>query len=112
MKPKVIESPDRRDSKPVMLPGIPAKWKTCALDSECTAVVADCVSWDVLNKKYLNKIYRNLNSCSESVDPGFKPEVVCVDRRCKTTQKTTDVSWEEWLNEMRKNRERPSESGK
>jgi hypothetical protein len=86
------------------LQGIPAQWKACAMDSDCTAGVADCESWEPLNKKYLPKLSENLNSCSASIDPGFQPQTVCVDKACKITEKTTNVSWEEWLNEMQKRR--------
>lgn len=83
------------------LKAIPYKWKMCAEDSDCTAAVVDCVTWDSLNKKYLKKLSKELNSCSESIDPGFQPVTVCIDKACKTTEKTTDVSWEEWLSKMR-----------
>ncbi|MBF0504612.1 MAG: hypothetical protein HQL14_05865 [Candidatus Omnitrophica bacterium] len=88
------------DSQPVSQ-GVPARWQACAKDNDCTAVVVDCVSWEPLNKKYLPKFFKDLNSCLASIDPGFQPQVLCVDRACKTTGKTTHVSWEEWLNEMR-----------
>jgi hypothetical protein len=98
---KVEGKSDKTDSKPV-LQKISAKWRICAIDNDCTSAAADCVSWESLNKKYLNKISKNLNSCSESIDPGFQPESICVDKVCKTTEKTTNVSWEEWLSEMSK----------
>jgi len=88
-----------------LLPGIPAQWQVCSIDSDCTAVVADCVSWEPLNKKYLTKLSKNLNFCSTSIDPGFQPKTVCVKKACKATDKTTLVSWQEWLSEMRKRRE-------
>lgn len=91
------------------LQGIPAKWQACAKDSDCTAAVADCVSWEPLNKKYLHKLSKNLNSCSASIDPGFQPESICVGQACQTTEKTTNVSWEEWLGEMRKEKERSTD---
>ena len=94
----------KSDSQP-LLQGIPAKWQACAINSDCTAAVADCVSWEALNKKYLKKLSKNLNSCSATIDPGFQPETVCVKKACKTTDKTTLVSWQEWLSAMRKNRE-------
>jgi hypothetical protein len=89
------------DSPPV-LQGISAKWQVCTTDSDCTATVADCATWEALNKKYLSKIAKNLKLCSVSIDPGFQPETVCVAKACKTTDKNTQVSWEEWLSAMRK----------
>jgi hypothetical protein len=80
-----------------LLQGIPPKWKACLIDSDCTAAVADCASWDALNKKYLNRLSKNLKSCSESIDPGFQPVTVCVQKFCQATDKTTLVSWDEWL---------------
>jgi len=93
-----------QDSQPA-LQGVPAQWQACSLTSDCTAVVVDCASWEPLNKKFLHRIAKNLNSCSASIDPGFQPETVCVHKACQTTQKTTRVSWEEWLSQMRKTRE-------
>lgn len=86
------------------LPAVPRAWKTCSADSDCTAAVADCVSWEPLNKKYLDKISENLKSCTPSVDPGFQPKTVCVHRVCKTTQEITGVSWAEWLSKIRPSR--------
>jgi len=86
---------------PWVLQGILPKWKVCAADSDCTAVVADCVLWEPINKKYTHKILRNLNSCSASIDPGFQPVTVCVDRVCQATAKSTLVSWQEWLGKMK-----------
>lgn len=100
-KDKTDKNSVKEDSQPV-LQGIPSKWEVCAKDSDCTAVVVDCMTWDPLNKKYLKELAKNLNSCSGSIDPGFQPETVCVNKTCKTTEKTTNVSWEEWLSEMRK----------
>ena len=94
------KKPDETDAKPV-LSGIPFKWKACAVDSDCTAGVVDCVSWVPLNKKYLHKLSKNLRSCSASVDPGFQPEAVCVAKVCQTTEKSTNVSWEEWLSKIK-----------
>jgi len=110
ISPKTGEASDKTnssnsDSKSITR-GIPIKWKACTIDSDCTAVVADCVSWDALNKKYLNKLARNLKSCSESIDPGFQPLTTCVNQMCKTTDQTTLVSWDEWLNDMHKRREK------
>lgn len=102
VKNEARKNPDETDTKQV-LQGIPSKWQACTMDSDCTAAVADCVSWEPLNKKYLDKISKNLHSCSASIDPGFQPETLCVAKMCKTTEKTTDVSWEDWLRERRKN---------
>ena len=104
-----IESKEREDKESdkdegsrVILQGISSKWNVCHIDSDCTAVVADCVSWDSINKKYLRKIIKNLNSCSDVIDPGFQPETICAHKACKMTDKTTLVSWEEWLSQMQK----------
>jgi hypothetical protein len=96
-----LKKESNKEGPAPVLKAIPYKWKTCTIDSDCTAVVADCVSWDSLNKKYLKKVSKDLNACSGSIDPGFQPVTVCVDKECKTTEKTTDVSWEEWLSKMR-----------
>ena len=85
--------------------GISTHWQACSITSDCTAVVVDCASWEALNKKYLNRIAKSMNSCSASIDPGFQPETVCVNKACKITDKTTHVSWQEWLSQMRKTRE-------
>ncbi len=84
------------------LQGIPAQWKACTIDSDCTAGVVDCMSWQPLNKKYLHKLVKDLDPCLSSVDPGFQPQAVCINKACQTTDKSTDVTWEEWLSEMRK----------
>jgi len=94
------ESLNRKDSNEG-LQGVPRQWKACALNSECTAVAADCLIWEPLNKKYLKRIIGNLDSCSKSVDPGFQPETVCVEKECRMTKKSTNVSWEEWLDAIR-----------
>lgn len=91
---------DEKDTGPV-LQGIPAKWRACTMDSDCTAGVLDCVSWDALNKKHLKELSKNLRSCSASIDPGFQPEAACVHKACQITGKITDVSWEEWYNKIR-----------
>jgi len=101
---KFKEHSVKEDSQAV-LQGISAKWQACSVSSDCTAVVADCALWEPLNKKYLNRIAENLNSCSASIDPGFQPETVCVHKACQLTEKTTHVSWEEWLSQMRKKKE-------
>lgn len=103
---KTKDNPVKPDSvkadSPPVLQGISTKWQVCATDSDCTAVVADCASWEALNKEYFNKIAKNLNFCSASIDPGFQPVTRCVLKVCKTTEKNTNVSWEEWLGAMRK----------
>ena len=74
------------------------------MDSDCTAVAADCVTWEAINKRYLGKIIKDLNSCTTAVDPGFQPESICAQKTCQTTEKTTNVSWEEWLSATRKDK--------
>lgn len=96
MSPEVGKNPEGADSKPA-LRGIPAKWQGCATDSDCTAGVADCVSWEALNKEYLPDLFKDLSSCSASIDPGFQPEAVCAHKQCEITEKNTNVSYEEWL---------------
>ena len=87
-----------------MLRGIPSKWQGCRKDSECTAAVADCVSWEGINKDYLSRLFGKLGGCSASIDPGFQPQAACVAGSCQITTKTTDVSWDEWLSGMSKRR--------
>jgi len=84
-----------------LLQGIPSQWKACASDGDCAAGSVDCTSWDALNKKYLRKLSANLAACSSSIDPGFKPVTACVNKMCQATDKSTDISWEEWLIQMR-----------
>jgi hypothetical protein len=92
---KKSEKPDTKKS----LQEIPSKDRTCAKDSDCTAGVADCVSWEPLNKKYVPELLKHSTSCSASIDPGFQPVTVCADKVCRTTDKFTDSSWDDWLNE-------------
>lgn len=92
------EKADKTDSKR-SLQRVPAKDKTCAKDSDCTAGVADCVSWEAYNKKYSKELLKNPSYCSDSIDPGFKPVTVCVAKVCETTEKYTDDSWDDWLGE-------------
>ena len=87
-----------QDENPSMR-AIPLKWQGCAIDSDCTAAVVDCVSWEPVNKSYLDKIPRDSKICSQSIDPGFQPQAVCLAKHCVTTEQTTTVSWQEWLNE-------------
>ena len=103
-KPEVNNNSDQADTQP-QAQGISDQWKTCLTDSDCTAVVADCVSWDVLNKKYLNRFARNLRSCSDAIDPGFQLATACVHKMCQTIDKVTDVSFDEWLSDMHKRKE-------
>ena len=93
---EVPEESDKSDSKR-SLQGIPAKDQTCATDSDCTAGVVDCVSWEPYNKKYLHELFKGSNPCPSSIDPGFQPVTVCVAKICKATEKTSDVSWDDWL---------------
>jgi hypothetical protein len=95
---EVRKSPDKADTKR-SLQGIPAKDQTCAIDSDCTAGVVDCVSWEPFNKKYLHELFKKSTSCPASIDPGFQPVTVCVAKVCKATEKTTDASWDDWLGE-------------
>ncbi len=97
---------DKQDTKPSGLQSIPGRWKACDADSECTAGVVDCVSWEALNKKYLHKLGKDLNACVASIDPGFQPQTACVAKTCQTTNKSTNVSWEEWLNDMQEKKDR------
>ena len=94
------QNSEETNIKPV-LQGIPAQWQACAVDSDCTAGVVDCVSWEAINKKYLKKLSENLRSCSASIDPGFQPEAVCVKKFCESTKKITHVSWAEWLSQIK-----------
>jgi hypothetical protein len=97
--PSSKDKPQEKEAQdaPAVLQGILPKWKSCAANSDCTAVVADCVSWEPINKKYVHKISKNLYSCAPSIDPGFQPVAVCANKVCKATDKTTLVSWKEWL---------------
>ena len=106
--PSPKKDADSSDTKSP-LPGIPDQWKTCAMDSDCTAAVADCVSWDALNRKYLNNLSQNLRSCTKSIDPGFQPEALCIKKACQTTDINTFVSWEEWYSDMQKRKTWSSE---
>jgi hypothetical protein len=92
------DTSDQKDA--AVVEGIPMDWQTCGADSDCTAAVVDCLTWDPVNKKYLSKL-SNWDSCSESIDPGFQPQAVCSHNRCRTTDNTTSVSWPEWLANMR-----------
>jgi hypothetical protein len=89
---------DRSDSRK-SLQQIPAKDRSCTVDSDCTAGVVDCVSWGPLNKKYLKELFKHSTACPDSIDPGFQPVTVCAAKVCRTTDKYTDASWDDWLNE-------------
>jgi len=78
---------------------IPAEDKTCVKDIDCTAGVIDCVSWAAYNKNYTKRLLKGSASCPDSIDPGFQPATVCVAKRCQTTDKTTEASWDDWLHE-------------
>jgi hypothetical protein len=93
---EVQQTADKADTKR-SLQGIPAKDQTCATDSDCTAGVVDCVSWEPFNKKYSHELFKKSNPCPDSIDPGFQPVTVCAAKVCKATDKTTDVSWDDWL---------------
>jgi hypothetical protein len=95
---EVQKNSDKADTKR-SLQGIPAKDQTCATDSDCTAGVVDCVSWEPFNKKYSRELLKESTSCPESIDPGFQPVTVCAAKVCKATDKTTDTSWDDWLGE-------------
>ena len=50
------------------------------------------------HKKYIKEfVARNPQACLQSVDPGLQPVTVCIDKICKSTNKTTNVKWYEWL---------------
>jgi hypothetical protein len=95
------ESPGNADAGPEWQGGIPAAWRACQADRDCTAVAADCATWEPVNKKYLSKFTKYLNSCTSSIDPGFQPQAVCNAKACQTTDKTTGVSWKEWISAMK-----------
>ncbi len=95
---EVQETPDQTDIKK-SLQGIPFKDQACVKDSDCTAGVVDCDSWEPYNKMFSKELFKNTGSCPASIDPGFQPVARCVAKACKTTEKTTAVSWDDWLNE-------------
>jgi hypothetical protein len=92
---KKSEKPDTKKS----LQSIPFKDQICTKDSDCSAGVVDCVSWEPLNKKFLDELFKHSTSCPDSIDPGFQPVTVCAAKECKTTDKFTDHSWDDWLQE-------------
>ena len=93
---KANQEKEKSEPKPT-LQGIPSPWKVCAVNSDCTAAAVDCVNWEGTNKKYLKEIATYVRVCSTSIDPGFQPEAICENKECRTTEKMTTVSWEEWL---------------
>jgi hypothetical protein len=82
--------------------GIPPKWRVCSIDSDCEAGVESCLYWEPINKEYIKALSKSLDGCTASIDPGFQPVTVCVNKTCQATDKTTDVSWEDWLDKMQK----------
>jgi hypothetical protein len=103
-KPQETSHNDTAKTDVRPLSGVLAKWQVCSVDSDCAAVVADCMSWDAVNKKYLKLLAGNLKSCTDAIDPGFEPEAVCSAQKCRTTDKITHVSWEDWLDQMKGNK--------
>lgn len=95
---EVQENADKTGIKK-SLQGIPVKDQACVKDSDCTAGVVDCDSWEPYNKMFSNELFKNTGSCPASIDPGFQPAVLCVAKACKTSEKTTRVSWDDWLSE-------------
>ncbi len=98
---KAMGNSDNADSRSDWQ-GIPAGWRVCAVDSDCTAGVENCLYWKAINKKYAKDLSKTLDDCLASIDPGFQPVTVCVNKVCQTTGRTTNVSWEDWLKEMQK----------
>jgi hypothetical protein len=99
--PKSITKKDdhKKSDTKKSLQEIPFKDQFCVKDSDCTAGVVNCVSWEPLNKKFLKELFKHSTPCPDSIDPGFQPVTVCAKSMCKTTERSTEASWDDWLNE-------------
>ena len=95
---EVQEPPIKEDTKK-SLRGIPGKDQVCGADSDCTSGVVNCDSWEPYNKKFSRELFKVMGSCPASIDPGFQPAAVCVAQRCQTTEKISDNSWDDWLDQ-------------
>lgn len=90
-----VHSPAAQDTGPQWQGEVAAKWRACTADSDCTAAAPDCITWQAVSKKDLPKLAEYLKTCTPAIDPGFQPQTVCVKSICQTTEKTTNISWEE-----------------
>ncbi|MBI5025037.1 MAG: hypothetical protein HZC18_08605 [Candidatus Omnitrophica bacterium] len=99
-----IKTSDKADYRPDFQK-IPTEWRSCSTDSDCIAGLVGCWYWEPVNKKYIEEFYNKktlASVCRRSIDPGFQPVTACIEKECKLTDKSTQITMDDWRGAMQK----------